>query len=97
VYVVIFRAEIARLDAEYEEMAARMRDLAISQYGCREFVISTEGNQELALSYWDNEDQIKVWRNNAEHLLAQSKGQNKWYSTYTVEVAEVVRSYSMDR
>ena len=92
-YVVIFRAEIADLDPEYEAMAKRMRDLAINEYGCREFVVSTEGNQELALSYWDNQDQIKAWRNNTQHLSAQSKGQNKWYSAYTVDVAEVVRSY----
>ncbi len=75
-------------------MAERMRDLAINEYGCKEFIASTEGNTEIAISYWDNESQIKKWKQNSEHLSAQGKGQSKWYKSYTVQVVEVVRAYS---
>ena len=93
-FAVIFRAEINTLDSEYSEMASRMRELAINQYGCREFISSTEGNTEIAISYWDNETQIKDWKHNSEHLAAQRKGRFKWYKSYSVEVVEVVRAYS---
>lgn len=92
-YAVIFRAEILQLDVEYAAMAKRMRELAINEYGCVEFVACTEGNCEIAISYWEREEQIQQWKQNAEHLVAQEKGRSKWYSSYTVEVVEVVRAY----
>ncbi|WP_245662856.1 hypothetical protein [Endozoicomonas arenosclerae] len=49
-YAVIFRATIKQLDQEYSETAERMRNLALNEYGCIEFIASTEGDQELAIS-----------------------------------------------
>lgn len=92
-YAVIFRAEIRALDQQYMAMAARMRQLALAEYGCLEFFAVTEGQQEVAISYWDSEEQIRRWKQNAEHLVAQEKGRNTWYRSYTVEVVEVVRAY----
>lgn len=92
-YAVIFRAEIAVLDDEYVEMAERMRQLALSDYGCRGFTACTEGRHEIAISYWESEEQIRAWKNNSEHLQAQGKGRSKWYASYSVQVAEIVRDY----
>ena len=92
-FAVIFKAEIAQLDAEYGDMAAHMRELAISRYGCTQFTSCTEGNREIAISYWESQDQIRRWKQDAAHLVAQDKGRSKWYSAYTVEVVELVRSY----
>jgi heme-degrading monooxygenase HmoA len=92
-YAVIFRAEIRALDAEYAAMASRMRDLAINKYGCMQFTACTEGSTEVAISYWESEEHIRRWKQNAEHLVAQEKGQSKWYKSYAVEVVQVVRSY----
>jgi len=96
-YAVIFRADILELDAEYVAMARRMRDLAISEYGCVEFVACTEGNAEIAISYWESAEQIQHWKQNAEHLVAQEIGRSRWYRSYTVQVVEVVRAYSSAR
>ena len=96
VFAVIFRAEVAGFDVEYAEVAARMRDMAIRDYGCREFTSCTEGSHEIAISFWDSEDQIKLWKQNTEHLVAQGKGRTKWYESYSVDVVEVVRSYASD-
>ena len=93
-FAVIFRAEVADFDAEYAEVAARLRDVAIRDYGCSDFTSCTEGNHEIAISYWDNEGQIKLWKQNAEHLVAQANGRSRWYKSYSVEVVEIVRSYS---
>lgn len=93
---VIFRAKIKNLDAEYSAMAQRMRELALNQYGCIEFIACSEGEEEIAISYWETAEQIKLWKQDAEHLNAQQLGQNKWYASYTVQVVEVQREYRVD-
>lgn len=93
-YAVIFRAEIALLDAAYTDTARRLRTLAIDKYGCRDFVACTEGSKEIAISYWDSEDQIAAWKRDPEHQAAQREGRTGWYRSYTVEVARVEREYS---
>ncbi len=93
-YAVIFRAEINKLDARYSEMASQMRKLAINKYGCKEFISVTEGPQEIAISYWRDQEQIKKWKQDSKHLVAQELGQTVWYKTYKVQVVEIIREYS---
>ncbi len=92
-FVVIFRARAARLDADYAAMAARLRDLALQTFGCLEFHAVTEGEEEIALSYWPDLAAIKAWKAQAEHLLAQNNGRERWYASYRVEIAEISRAY----
>lgn len=92
-FVVIFRAQAKALDAEYSAMAAQMRDLALTQFGCLDFTAATEGDQEIAVSYWPDEASIRAWRQHTDHLLAQRLGRERWYDRYSVEVAEVKRHY----
>jgi heme-degrading monooxygenase HmoA len=92
-YAVIFKAEIREFDESYFSTAARMRELAINEYGCKEFASCCEGDLEVAISYWESKEQIRAWKNNAEHLEAQSLGKSKWYKSYHVQVVEVLREY----
>ncbi len=91
--IVIFRAEIAELDDEYHATATRLRDLALADYGCVEFLSFTEGNHELAISYWPSRSHIKKWRSNPEHVEAQGLGKSRWYKSFQVEIAEVESRY----
>lgn len=93
-YAVIFRAVIRDLDQEYLELAEQLRSLAIEKYGCREFFALTEGNQEVAISYWDTEEQVRNWKQDSLHLQAQQLGRKKWYESYRVQIAEVQREYA---
>lgn len=92
-HVVIFRATVRQLDEEYARVAARMRELAINDFGCTAFHAVTEGRDEIALSYWPDEAAIRAWKAHPEHLLAQRAGRERWYESYSVEVAEVTRQY----
>ena len=92
-YAVIFKAEIKQLDTTYSETAQRMRELAMSNYGCTEFIAVTEGDQEIAISYWESLEQITAWKKDAEHLVAQQQGQSTWYQSYRVQVTEILREY----
>ncbi|MBU2918310.1 antibiotic biosynthesis monooxygenase [Psychrosphaera sp. F3M07] len=92
-YAVIFKAKIAKLNDEYSKTAAKMRELAFSKYGCLDFVAVCEGEQEVAISYWPDEQSILAWKKDPEHLLAQQLGQKNWYQSYSVEVVEIKRQY----
>lgn len=92
-YAVIFRAKTNKLDKEYFETAQHMRELALSEYGCIEFTAVTEGSNEIAISYWHSLEDIKKWRDNSEHKMAQELGKRKWYKEYSVEIVEIIKKY----
>ena len=90
-YAVIFKASIAVLDEEYLQMAQRLKALAFEKYGCLDFISATEGDQEIAISYWETKQQIRDWKNDPEHRLAQCKGREAWYRSYSIDICEVIR------
>ena len=93
-YVVIFKATIRQLDAQYSATAARMRTLALSEFGCLAFHALCEGDQEIALSYWPDEASIRAWKQHPEHQAAQQLGRERWYANYSVQVARIERDYA---
>ena len=93
-YAVIFTAELNELDETYSETAMQMRELAITKYGCTKFNTVTEASREIAISYWQSQEQIRRWKRDARHLAAQGLGREKWYKAYQVEVVEIIREYS---
>lgn len=95
-FVVIFRARVRTLDAEYSKTAARMRELALTEFGCIEFCAVTEGSDEIALSYWPSEEHIKRWKAHPEHVAAQQMGRDKWYESWSVQVAQITREYRVN-
>jgi heme-degrading monooxygenase HmoA len=36
---------------------------------------------------------LRAWREHPEHVVTQQRGKTEFYSTYTIEICEVVRSY----
>ena len=92
-FVVIFRAKIKNYDEEYSATADRLRTLAFEEYGCRDFQAFTEGDEEVAISWWDSLEQIANWKNNPEHKAAQAKGHSTWYSKVSVEVLQTIKKY----
>ncbi|HHJ20384.1 MAG TPA: antibiotic biosynthesis monooxygenase [Gammaproteobacteria bacterium] len=92
-YAVIFRAKVADIDEEYGRTAERMRRLAIEKYGSTGFTSVTEDGEEISISYWKTQEQIKAWKNDTEHIAAQELGKSRWYRWYKVQIVEIVREY----
>ena len=92
-YAVIFSSLTTELSEAYTETAARMVELAALQPG---FLGVETAHEELGItiSYWSDLDSIKHWKRNAEHLVAQKMGREKWYSDYKTRIARVERDYS---
>jgi len=92
-YAVIFKAEMNTIDNIYLETAKDMRELALSKYRCVEFFSTSEGNNEIAISYWNSKEDIKAWKENNDHKKAQELGKNKWYKSYSVQIVEILHEY----
>ena len=95
-FAVIFRATVNKLDTQYDDMAKKMRELAMSEYGCTEFTSCTQDKEEIAISYWPSLEHIKTWKKDIAHLEAQNLGKEKWYENYRVQIVEIKREYSSE-
>lgn len=92
-YVVIFKAQINILDDEYFQTAQQLREKAIKYFNCQKFEAISEQGYEIALSYWNSLEDIKAWSTDAEHVVAQHLGKERWYEDFSVEICEILRNY----
>ena len=96
--VVVFRARAQQMDETYMATALRMRDKAMAEYGCTEFVFAaTPDGEEIALSYWPDLASIARWKQDLEHQAAQRQGRELWYASYRIQIAEISRDYGFAR
>lgn len=97
-YAVIFTSLRTPLEAGYGEAAERMVELAAAQPGFLG-VESARGADGLGItvSYWRDEDSIRLWREHVEHRLARDAGRRDWYERFAVRVAKVERAYGFER
>ena len=59
--------------------------------------IESERNEiGITVSYWATLDDIKIWKQETEHLLAQKMGREKWYAAYKTRICKVERDYSFE-
>ncbi|WP_296280756.1 antibiotic biosynthesis monooxygenase [uncultured Acinetobacter sp.] len=93
-YVVIFKAKIQSLDQKYFDTANQLREKALTEFNCQKFEAVSENDFEIALSYWNSLEDIQAWHKDAEHQAAQRLGKQRWYESFSVEICEVIKSYS---
>lgn len=91
-YAVIFTSIKNIEDEGYDEMAEKMWNLAHQQKGFLG-VESARNEIGITVSYWENLESIKIWKQNSEHLFAQKMGREKWYQKYKVRICLVERDY----
>lgn len=92
-YAVIFTSKRTNFDLGYQEMAIKMEELAKIQEGFLG-IESARNEIGITVSYWQNLEAIVNWKNNLDHLKAQSLGKEKWYEYYSVKIAKVEKEYS---
>lgn len=92
---VIFSSIRTQADDEgYAAAAVEMARLAAEQPGyCG--IISARGSDGfgITVSYWADEGAAKAWRDQPDHARIREMGRGKWYASYTLDVAEIRRSY----
>lgn len=94
-YAVIFTSLRTEIEEKYQETAAEMVRLAELQPG----YLGHESAREsvgITVSYWKDLESIKNWKKQSDHLLAQKKGREKWYSAYKTRICLVERDYGFE-
>lgn len=93
-YAVIFTSQRTAVDGGYGATADRMVELATDMPG---FLGVESVRDQLGLgvtvSYWRDEASIRLWREHAEHRIAQETGRKIWYEDYFLRIAKVERAY----
>ncbi|GHB61376.1 antibiotic biosynthesis monooxygenase family protein [Persicitalea jodogahamensis] len=91
-YAVIFTSLRTEGENGYAAMSSRMVELAEQQPG----YLGHESAREevgITVSYWKSLEAIRDWKAHIEHLFAQQKGRDHWYSAYKVRICLVERDY----
>lgn len=95
-YAVIFSSYLSDNTDGYAAMSEKMLELVKNQEGYLGHESARDGIG-ITVSYWDSLESIKKWKQNEEHLLAQSEGRNRWYQSYRLRICKVEREYGMER
>ena len=96
-YAVIFSIVRANVDNEaYGLMGEKMVGLMMQENGFLGLEYSMESPEGFSLTvcFWRDEAAILRWKDNAEHLVAQKLGKDKWYKHYSIRIAKVERAYA---
>lgn len=91
-YAVIFSSVRTNDNNGYAEMNAFMDALAQQQDG---FLGMENASSEIGItiSYWNDLEAIKRWKDHLDHQKAQDEGKKRWYYQYKVRIAKVERDY----
>lgn len=89
---VIFTSSRTDGDNGYSAIAARMEELAAHQPGYLG-IESARSGLGITVSYWVDDAAAAAWKQVAEHLVAQRRGRDAWYTDYEVRIATVTRAY----
>lgn len=95
-YAVIFTSLRTEGDNGYGNMADAMVALAEEQPGYLGIESAREG-LGITVSYWATLEDIKNWKANAQHQLAQKLGKEMWYTEFKTRICKVERDYNMNR
>lgn len=95
-FAVIFTSIRTDGDDGYSAMAEEMVELASRQAGFLGME-SVRSGLGITVSYWASLEDIKAWRQNAEHRLAQKMGYRNWYQAFKVRICRVERDYGFEK
>ena len=90
--VVLFRSKLVDEPAGYDAMAQEMNALARTMPGFIDVkAYKSDDGERLTVVWWENEETLAAWREQARHRVAQRLGRERWYEYYKIEVAEITR------
>ena len=93
--VIVFRARVRNgAEAELERVGQRMYELATAMPGFRSYKdFAAADGETLALVEFDTLGSVDAWREHPEHLAAQHRGRNDFFTEYHIQVCTPVREH----
>src|SRR5689334_23928540 len=97
--IVLFRTRLTpEAEDDYSQMSEEMLATARAMPGFVDVKsFRAEDGERLTIVWWQDQETMQAWREHPRHQIAQPLGKEKWYSQFTVEVAELVRSNKFER
>jgi len=95
-YAVIFTSIRTEGDHGYAAVSDQMDQLAAKQPGYLG-VESVRDELGITVSYWQDLESIKKWKNHIDHTNARKRGRSEWYRSFKVRIAKVERDYGFER
>lgn len=86
------------LGDSYADLAAGLRpclEQAAGFVSVERFESLTEPGKILSLSFWQDEESPRAWRNLPEHRAAQSAGRRRIFAGYRLRVGAIIRDYGL--
>ncbi|SFW73825.1 antibiotic biosynthesis monooxygenase family protein [Chitinophaga sancti] len=95
-YAVIFTSLRTDVEDGYKDTATLMVELAKTQPGYLG-VESARDGVGITVSYWKSLEAIRNWKQQADHIIAQQLGREKWYAQYKTRICLVERDYGFEK
>ena len=95
VVIVLFRSRL-RPDAgeEYADTSKRMLEIASRMPGFVSFKsFDAPDGERVSLIEFESEEAVAAWGSHPDHLKAQQRGREQFYSEYRIQVGRVIREY----
>ena len=94
-YAVIFSSQRnAHGEADYHAAADALFAIVQGQPGFLGVESTRDGDGfGITVAYFDSEENIRRWRNEATHAATRERGKREWYEHFEVRVAKVERAY----
>lgn len=93
-YAVIFTSIKSENQENYAATSARMEKMVTAQPGYLGHESASSGIG-ITVSYWQNLDAIKAWKNQSDHKIAQEHGKSTWYNQYKIRICKVEKDYGI--
>jgi heme-degrading monooxygenase HmoA len=93
---VMFVAKLRPVDlADYRDRAdALMARARLLPGFLGEDALRLEDNRLISISYWKDEDSLRGWKLDPEHVATKRKGRESWYEYYELRIARVEQAAS---
>lgn len=97
--IVLFRSRLTpEAGDDYAAMADEMLARARTMPGFVDFKsFRAPDGERLSVIRWENEAGLRAWADDARHRIAQRLGRERWYASFRLEVASVVREYGFEK
>src|SRR5690349_15466204 len=93
-FVIVFRSRLRPgIEHAYNVRGDEIYNLAMQMPGLlstKDF--TAEDGERCAIIEFDTAEHLAAWRDHAEHKRAQQQGRDTFYSMYSIQICEVVRS-----
>lgn len=92
-FVVVFRNRLREgVEAEYAEHAERIYQLALTMPGLvSSSDFRAEDGERLTIVEFRSAEELEAWRVQSEHLAAQQKGREHYFTEYSLQVCQELR------